>query len=77
MPLPDHTKYRHLVDDSTLADEQKDEMILTVWGIMSKLVDAIYDGTLDERPTKRLPDYNKKLRNFRRPSRARKTHKLS
>jgi len=52
-------------------------MILTVWGIMSKLVDAIYDGTLDETPTNRPPAYNKKLRNFRRPSRARKTRKLS
>jgi hypothetical protein len=77
MPLPDHTKYRHLIDDQSLTDEQKDEMILTVWGIMSKLVDAIYDGTLDEAPAKRPPTYNKKLRNFRHPSRVRKTRKSS
>jgi len=77
MAMPDHKKYRHLIDDPTLTDEQKDEMILAVWGIMSKLVDALYDGTLDEKPTNRPPAYNKKLRNFRRPSRARKARKLS
>jgi hypothetical protein len=76
MPMPDHTKYRYLVDDPTLTDEQKDEMILAVWGIMSKLVDAIYDGTLDEPSAKRacIPDI--KQRNFRRPSRVRKKRKL-
>ena len=37
---PDYEKYRPLVAEFDLTDEQKDELIDTVWSMMKSFVDA-------------------------------------
>ncbi len=39
---PDYEKYRPLVAEFDLTDEQKDELIDTVWSMMKSFVDASF-----------------------------------
>ena len=43
---PDPVKYRHLIDDPSLNDEKKDELILGVWVLMEGLVKRFYTGQI-------------------------------
>ncbi|MDD3181221.1 MAG: hypothetical protein PHD48_00205 [Alphaproteobacteria bacterium] len=42
MTLPDLDKYRKMAEGFDLSDEQKDELIMTVWNIMGQFVDQAF-----------------------------------
>jgi len=52
---PDFDKYRPLVAELDLTDEEKDELIYTVWSMMRSFVEASFG----EDPTQLAVDQNK------------------
>jgi hypothetical protein len=42
MAMPDPKEFRDMIDDPNMTDEQKDEMVIALWGIATQIVDFVY-----------------------------------
>lgn len=65
MPKPDMEKYRALLTDSALTSEEKDELILSVWNIVSVFVDRAW-GIESKPHIAKRPEKTKKKRSAKK-----------